>query len=561
MTLSTVKTASDLAKLLDVKPTSLTYFAYIIPSNKKYSSFSINKKGGGSRKINSPTRGLKNIQRKLYKEIELFYSPRSCVHGYIKEKSIVTNAYAHKNQRWLGRIDIKSFYPSIHTGRVIGLFRSQPFNLPRDIAVLLAKICTHENELPQGAPTSPVISNLIARGVDSQFGVLARENKCYYTRYADDIFISTNQRVYPAEILSHNKDGTTQLGEAAKQVFKDVGFEVNPSKLSLKDKSRRQIVTGIVVNESPNTPKEYVREIRTMLYVWERYGLTSAESHWRSKIDNKNRGNPAPPSFSGVLKGKLSHLAAVKGRADPVYLKFAKRLAKLDENFSIDPKTIVSAIANEIRVFVEGKTDILHLEAALAYFHSKGEYDQIKIVFPDNKNGEGDDALSKLCKSLSSSSQNKLTICVFDSDNPKFAKEMKGSATDYKDHGNNVFSLVIPTPSFRKNNEACIEYYYQDEDLMLKDENGRRIYLRSEFDEKNGTHRTETGVVCLHPKKKTLIVDSDVIDVAQKKNIAMAKCEFAKNIKEAIKPFDGVNFDEFSKVFETIQKLHAEYNP
>ena len=156
----------------------------------------------------------------------------------------------------------------------------------------------------------------------------------------------------------------------------------------MKNKSRRQVVTGIIVNEIKNVPKEYIREVRAMLYSWEKYGLDKAEVYWRTKVDKRNRATDLLPRFRWVVRGKIAHIAAVKGKIDPVYLQYAKRLAKLDTNYSLDTKAIASSIASEIRIFVEGKTDTLHLSSALEYFHSNGEFTNIKLIFPENKNGD-----------------------------------------------------------------------------------------------------------------------------------------------------------------------------
>ncbi|KTD59629.1 hypothetical protein Lsai_0540 [Legionella sainthelensi] len=115
----------------------------------------------------------------------------------------------------------------------------------------------------------------------------------------------------------------------------------------------------------------------------------------------------------------------------------------MDSAFRIDIKSLHSAIADEIRVLCEGETDRIHLEVAINHFHAKGTFLNLKLVFPSQEYG-GDKALQNKCLGLSSSSQTHLTICLFDRDNKQIIHEMAGSTSNYKDHGNNVFSLVIP---------------------------------------------------------------------------------------------------------------------
>jgi len=560
--LSAVKNLEDLSLCLGVSKKTLAYFAYIAPNSKKYKTFHISKKNGGHRNISAPTARLKAIQFSIYEQLEPYYQPRKSVHGYVKDKSIISNAESHAGQRWLGKVDIKSYFPSISSRRVVGLLKSEPFNMPNKIAAAVALLVTLNDELPMGSPCSPIISNLISRRLDTKLAALSRKHKCYYSRYADDIFFSTNRRVFPSEIIHFTEEGTSVVGAELELIFEEEGFDINIEKVSLKDKSQRQIVTGIVVNERINIPREYVRELRAMLYAWEKYGLAKAESHWLNNYANYNRLNensPNPPRYSWVVRGKLNHIAAVRGTSDELYLKFAKRLAKVDSNFRIDPKAIAASVASEIQVYVEGKTDAIHLRSAIQSLHGSGKYTSLKLSFPNEENAKGDGELIKTCKVMSGSNQQHLTIFLFDSDVDKTTREMKGSAVAYKDHGNNVFSIVMPNPSFREDEKICIEHLYKDSDLMLKTDQGLRIFKHEEFDRKVGLHNSEKGLIRLYPSKNTLIVDSDVIDVNSGKNVALSKAKYAEMIEQKLEPFDNVSFEGFEPLLDVFEKLHSDY--
>ena len=159
----------------------------------RYRSFVISKRNGSARVIDEPLKELKSIQRKILSYLEsISGQPHSCVHGFVIDRSIVTNAQQHCNPRvkHILNIDLENFFPSITFKRVRGALRKHPFYFSHPVASLVAHICTREGVLPQGAPTSPFISNVICRGLDRDLKKLARNNRAEYTRYADDMTFS-----------------------------------------------------------------------------------------------------------------------------------------------------------------------------------------------------------------------------------------------------------------------------------------------------------------------------------------------------------------------------------
>jgi RNA-directed DNA polymerase len=173
MDLHQVVTKSDLADILGLKVPTLNYLAFVLPDNKKYREYKISKRSGGTRTIHAPIAKLKEIQERLLQAMRPYYQARSCAHGYVEGKSIVSNAGKHVRQRLVARVDIEDFFPSITSGRIVGLFNAAPFNLPYKISILLAKLVTCFDSLPQGAPTSPIISNFICRRLDRKLSALA----------------------------------------------------------------------------------------------------------------------------------------------------------------------------------------------------------------------------------------------------------------------------------------------------------------------------------------------------------------------------------------------------
>lgn len=158
----------DVADLLEVDVKRLNYHLYIASPHQRYKSFDISKRSGAKRRIDAPISALKIIQRKLNQVLQYVYQTKQAVHGFINNKSIITNARTHLRKRFVLNVDLKDFFPSINFGRVRGLFMAHPYNLNAEVATILAQICCHNNQLPQGAPTSPTISNMICAKLDDQ---------------------------------------------------------------------------------------------------------------------------------------------------------------------------------------------------------------------------------------------------------------------------------------------------------------------------------------------------------------------------------------------------------
>ena len=168
-----LKTRRDLALLLNYRYEGLVYQLYKVQTEKKYETFFVQKKSGELRTIHAPSPKLKYLQRRLNEVLQNVYLPKPVVFGFTSGKNIVDNASKHKKKNWVLNIDLENFFPSINFGRVRGMFMHKPYNLPDEVATTLAKICCFDNSIPQGAPTSPVISNMICAQMDSQLQDLA----------------------------------------------------------------------------------------------------------------------------------------------------------------------------------------------------------------------------------------------------------------------------------------------------------------------------------------------------------------------------------------------------
>lgn len=327
-----LKTIEDIAKLLEISYDRLVYHLYIVPESQKYKEFSISKKSGHPRTISAPSTALKILQRKLSQVLYSVHEPKAPAHGFLPARSIVTNAKQHLHKRFVLNIDLKDFFDSIHFGRVRGIFIAPPYNLPKEVATILAKICCYSGKLPQGAPTSPIVSNMVCARIDSQLRLLAKELRCTYTRYADDITFSTTLPNFSKEIVYAVEEDKAKimLGERLLSVIQSNGFEINEHKVRLQHKSQHQEVTGLTVNQFPNVKRDYVRKISSMLHVWEKFGLDVAEQKYREKRSKELEIlEEEVPSFQEVLRGKINFLGMVRGKDNEIYRKYLTWYFKL----------------------------------------------------------------------------------------------------------------------------------------------------------------------------------------------------------------------------------------
>ncbi len=324
----------DIAELLEVDYSRLIYHLHKVPASNKYTVFTISKKSGGVRRITSPISPLKILQRKLNHILSNCIEPKHSAHGFVSGRSIRTNTLVHSNKKYVFTVDLLEFLPSINFGRVRGLFMAPPFKFNAGVATVLAQLCVFKNALPQGAPTSPVISNLICRKMDQQLSRLARNYGCNYTRYADDLTFSTKREIFPKVIGVRTPDTKGAYpGEELNKIILSHGFSVHPKKVRLLHCGQQQIVTGLVANKFPNVRRKYLRQVRAILHAADRYGFPAAEAefyakHYKDKHLNPSRGKP---SLKTVLKGKIDFIGMVRGKLDPVYLSMMMKLQRLDQ--------------------------------------------------------------------------------------------------------------------------------------------------------------------------------------------------------------------------------------
>jgi hypothetical protein len=219
-----------------------------------YRRFQVPKRTGGHRTIYEPGEELKRVQRLLLRKLFKRLSAHPRAHGFERGKSTVTGALPHERKRVVLRMDLRDFFGSIKSARVRDYFARAGWDA--DAAQLLTRLCTHEGALPQGAPTSPRLSNLVNFRVDARLDALARKCGADYTRYADDMTFS---------LATDEHEPLAQLVRAARKILGEEGYELNArKKLQIRRSHHRQTVTGLVVNERVALPRATRRWLRAV---------------------------------------------------------------------------------------------------------------------------------------------------------------------------------------------------------------------------------------------------------------------------------------------------------
>jgi len=271
-------TVADLAKWLDVPESQLREWLGSRPmwaSGYEYARFTVPKRRGGERTIEAPNDKLKALQRRILHRLLNPLPMHESVTGFVKGRSIVDNARPHVESGVVINLDLADFFPTITIERVAALFRALGWDA--DSATILSRICTSEGHLPQGAPTSPALSNLVCRKLDERLSGLVEKFNGQYTRYADDMTISLpglghNRRLRPhkktdkpSRPLRSRRSPTRSLLTWIRRIIEEEGFRIQmKKKVRVQRPHQRQTATGLTVNQQVSLPRATRRRIRAM---------------------------------------------------------------------------------------------------------------------------------------------------------------------------------------------------------------------------------------------------------------------------------------------------------
>lgn len=311
-----LKNGLALAAALGLEPSRLRWLAFHreVDSGTHYRRWTIPKRDGSPRLISAPKAELRRVQTWIRTQITEKLPIHGAAYGFVPGRSIKTHARIHGASEVVIKLDLRDFYPSIALHRVKGLFRKAGYG--EQVATVLALLVTESprepqqingktyyvatgpRSLPQGAPTSPSITNTICLRLDARLSALAEKLGFRYSRYADDLCFShpdTKEPPSPARLVS-----------AVRRIVVAEGFVLHPDKTRVMRKGRRQKITGLVINQAPpgaplaRVPRDVVRNLRAAL-------------------KNRELGRP----------GKGESLASLKGLAAHVYMTDPTRGAQL----------------------------------------------------------------------------------------------------------------------------------------------------------------------------------------------------------------------------------------
>ncbi len=320
-----LSTPADLALAIGLTVPRLRWLAFHAEAATRvhYVEFEVAKKGGGTRKLAAPHRTLAAAQRWVLDRIVAGLAVEPEAHGFLAGRSILTNARAHAGRSVVVNLDLEGFFPSIGFPRVRSVFRRLGYSPA--VATILALLCTEcprrrvvydgtpyfvaigPRGLPQGACTSPGLSNQVARRLDRRLSGLARKLGATYTRYADDLSFSGDEGLEPR---------VGYLLARVRHLAGAEGFAVNEAKTRVLRRNAAQVVTGLVVNDGPGVPRDEVRRLRALLHRARFEGLDAQDRDGR-------------PDFRAYVRGKIAYVAMSRPEAGAKLLEALESLKGL----------------------------------------------------------------------------------------------------------------------------------------------------------------------------------------------------------------------------------------
>lgn len=303
-----------------------------------------------------PTPRLKYFLQQANILLSSLYSPPPCAFAFIKGRTIVGNASVHIHKKYILSIDLKDFFNSISIQQATYAIKSAfPWQLRNDLISIIVESSSLKGHLVQGSPLSPVISNIVCINLDKRISAYCKEQNISYTRYADDFTFSSN-------VYDFKKD--TSFYDHIREVITSEGFILNDGKTHVQLYDNRQIVTGLIVNAKVNVSKQYVKDLRNLLYIWDNYGydiaterfrfhylhisrkIKVAENHFLSYRDKQNilrsrlkkNAKRYSPRLDQYIRGRLNFLKMVKGENDNQYKRLAEKFNHLSAGLSYNRK-------------------------------------------------------------------------------------------------------------------------------------------------------------------------------------------------------------------------------
>ena len=279
-------------------------------ASSMYRSYYIKTKSGKFRKIEEPDYMLSRIQRRVLNVILKNYDISEHATAYHKGASVADNARPHVGRKYVLKMDLTDFFGHV-TNKMLFRTAFSIEHFPFFIGNILTEICTKDGAIPQGACTSPALSNIVMKDFDDRMGRWCRGNGVTYTRYSDDLTFSSDRPLYPTYLR-------------ACKLVRWMGFEINEEKTHFITAASRQQVTGLVVNDKLNVSSDYRRRLRQEIYYLLKFGVQEAVSAY---ADGNEEPELTPRKYLLRLIGKTDYILQVR-KEDRFFLDAKERLAE-----------------------------------------------------------------------------------------------------------------------------------------------------------------------------------------------------------------------------------------
>lgn len=305
------------------------------------------------RRVYMPTPRLKFFLRQANTLLSSAYTPPPCSFAFITGRTIVENASPHTNKKYILSLDIKDFFDSISIQKAVSAIKSAfPWKYREEFLNAIVGASSLNGHLVQGSPLSPTISNIVCLNLDRRISSYCENLKISFTRYADDFTFSSNDFDFTTN---------TSFLDSITKLISEEGFTLNNEKTHIQLYNNRQVVTGLVVNSKVNVARKYIKEIRSILYIWEHFGYDEASESFRfhylhvsRKIGSslrrrisyedeerilhsriKKKATNYSPRLDQHILGRLSFLKMVRGDNDYQYLRLTERFNALSKRLPI----------------------------------------------------------------------------------------------------------------------------------------------------------------------------------------------------------------------------------
>lgn len=346
-------------------------------------------------------------------------------------------------------------------------------------------------------------------------------------------------------------------------------------------RSKSEVIIANLLAEH-RIPFEYEEELRAgeqqfspdftitwmgQVYYWEHLGRLDLEDYRQNWAIKKRWYDEHFPGQLITTEESSTLSQAAKSLIKHWFIRDSDRTEDKGKLDGVDGTEIATASETEetmaikkIRVWTEGQTDWKHLKAAFVRLKAQGMFPNLALQFQEDEQDMGDKELMNMCRACARAGQSLPTVFIFDRDVPATLRAVADRNSDFKNWGNKVYSIVLPIPPHRqKTPDICIEFYYQDAEIMRQDENGRRLFIGIEFSDKTGRHKSDETLNCTDLNKvgKFTIVDQRVFNEAEE-NVALSKHDFARNILAGAASFDDFDVSVFVSLFHLIEQIVTE---